>query len=95
MFVRDALLSGCLYAALLYGLRKNEVQNNLLKILGLIVCLNIFTRLPYYFDDVPDTGDVALDRNAEGLVDGLVATGRFLLSIVIFLIAILVMAVSK
>ena len=92
-FLLDLALTGAgiAYASKLAGGTEHPKK---LRILAVFIGLIVFVQIPYYFDNIDDTGDEAADYALETAYDTLRASLRFTFAVFVFLSSGIAIAVA-
>lgn len=74
--------------------KRNGMEGKGWKILSVLLGLIVFIMLPFYFDDVENTGNKEQDKAVEAFSDAGTAVVRYIVSFIVFVTASIAIAVS-
>ena len=92
-FLTDGAAIGVILAYIFKRLEESDEKKKL-RVLALLIGLVVFVQIPYYFDNVKNTGDEVLDDNLEVGYDTIRAGIRALVSYFVFIIGSLIVIMS-
>lgn len=94
----NIMIEGVLSGGVTFGLYKlletQGMTGKGFKILSMIAGLIVFVMMPWYFNDVQNTGDKVFDDAAETLSDAASSVVRYIIAFITFVAAGIAIAVS-